>query len=49
MIAALVVLAWLGVIALALCLFAGGAESTCTHNCNQGRSCTCSAKKSTHA
>ncbi|MGZ3184398.1 MAG: hypothetical protein ACXU8N_18330 [Telluria sp.] len=47
MIAALIVLAWLGVIALVLGLFVGGqADSACNQNCNQGRSCTCA--KSIH-
>lgn len=47
MIAVLIVIAWLAVIAVVLCVFAGGAETTCTQNCNQGRGCTCAAAKST--
>lgn len=48
MIAALILLGWLGAIALVLCLFAGGAETTCTHNRDQGCNCTCAAAESTH-
>lgn len=41
MIAVLILLAWLGLIVAVLCVFAGGAETTCSQNCNQGRGCTC--------
>jgi hypothetical protein len=49
MIAMLIVAIWLAVVGVVLAIFAGGAETTCTNNCNQGRNCTCAGAKSNHA
>lgn len=44
---ALIVVAWLGFVAVVLGIFGGGAQhNACTGNCDQGRCCTCLAKRS---